>query len=113
MFTVAIIGGEYTGDYNKFKQKCVECLKNKVKTDAIVIRSIGDRYVDAFAERCRFRKDFFGANFKVYGKDALKVRAEQLLDGCDAVIAFKTDMKDIDMIIKKAAEEGLPLRVIK
>ena len=112
MFKVAIIGGEAMGDYPRFKKKCMECLKNKVKEDSIMIYTVGDRYVDAFAERYGIDTRFFGCDFKHHGRNALKERAEALLEDCNAVIIFENGLKDTQMIKKMAAEKGLPLRVI-
>lgn len=112
MFKVAIIGGEYTGNYSGFKKVCIKCLENKVKTGRIMIYTIGDKFVEAFAERFGISTHFFGADFKSHGKDALKIRAENMLKDCDAVISFDTNIKDIELITKMAVSKGLPIRKI-
>lgn len=113
MFKVVIVGGEHTHDYARFKKKCIECLKNKAKEGRIIIYTTGDRFVDAFSERYGIDTRFFPCDFKHYGKDALKYRAEAVLEDADAVIAFNDGQKDSQMIAKMAAEKGLPLRIIR
>jgi hypothetical protein len=113
MFKVVIVGGEHTHDYARFKKKCIECLKNKAKEGGIIIYTTGDRFVDAFSERYGIDTRFFPCDFKHYGKDALKYRAEAILEDADAVIAFNDGQKDSQMIAKMAAEKGLPLRIIR
>lgn len=112
MFKVAIIGGEGSKDYTKFKEKCIYYLKNRTK-EGIMIYTIGDKFVDAFAERYHITTRFFPCDFKTFGKEALKVRAEEMLKECDAVIAFKDGLKSTQMITKMAVEQGLPLRNVK
>ena len=113
MFKVAIIGGEQTGDYLKFKKTCKTCLKKKAEEGAIMIYTIGDRYVEAFAERYGIYIHTFPANFDIYGTMALKLRAQSLLRDCDGVIIFDNGTKDSDIIKKMATEKGLPIRIIK
>ena len=111
MFKVAIIGGEKTNDYPKFKKKCIQCLKNKVKEDSIMIYTIGDRFVDAFSERYSIPTRFFPCDFKTFGKDALKVRAEYLMEDVDALIAFNyKNNKDASYFVNLANEKGIPVR---
>lgn len=113
MFKVVIVGGEGTNDYPKFKKKCIECLRNKVKEDHIMIYTTGDKYVDAFAERYSIDTRFFACDFKKYGKDALLMRAIDILEDADAVIAFNDGQKDSQIISRMASEKGLPLRNIR
>lgn len=110
MFRVAIVGGEGMGDYPRFKEKCIKILSNKAKEGGIVIYTTGDRFVEAFAERYRIDTRTFYTDFKKYGKDALKVRNEEMLSDCDAVIGFDDGLKDTKMIIKMATDLNLPLR---
>ncbi len=110
MFKVAIIGGERTGDYPKFKEKCINLLRNKAKEGGIMIYTIGDKYVEAFAERYGIDYVFFPCDFQTFGRDALKYRAENLLKDADALIAFSKQIKDVDMIVRLANEKGIPVR---
>ena len=112
MFKVAIIGGESMGDYMRFKKKCIECLKNKVKETSVVIYTIGDRFVNVFAERYGITTKLFSADFQMYGKDALMMRNKEMLRDCDAVIIFNGSKKDVEIIKKMAGEKNLPMRVI-
>ena len=112
MFRVAIIGGEASEDYVKFRNKCISCLKEKVKTDHIMILSPGDRYIDAFSERFKIDVKTFIVDWKKYGKDALKARAEEMLSQSDAVIVFDLGKKETNIYKKMASEKGIPLRVI-
>lgn len=113
MFKVAIIGGELTKDYEKFKEKCINCLRNKAKEGAIMIYSTGDSYVKKFSSKYGIPTKIFYCDFKTYKNNALKVRAENMLFDCDAVIAFRNDLKDVQMITKLAADKGLQVRKIK
>lgn len=110
MFNVAIIGGEQTGNYPMFKKKVINLIKNKAKQGGIMILTTGDRYVEAFAERYGIDYTFFPCDFATFGRNALKYRAENLLENADALIAFSTNIKDVDMIAKMAAEKGIPIR---
>ena len=113
MFKVVIIGGESTNDYARFKKKCIECLRNKAKEGRIIIYTTGDKFVDAFSERYGIDTRFFPCDFKRFGRDALRYRAEDILKDADAVISFNDGQKDTQMIAKMAVEKGLPLRNIR
>lgn len=111
MFNVAIVGGEGSGDYPTFKEKCIFYLKNKAG-EGIKIYTTGDEYVDAFADRYRIDTIKFHTDFKKYGKDALKVRNEEMLENCDALIYFNDGTKDTKMILKMAKDLNIPVRII-
>ena len=114
MFKVVIVGGESTRDYEHFKKKCIECLRNKAKEGGIMIYTTGDRFVDAFSEQYRIDTRFFPANFKKYGRDALKVRATEMMEDADALITFNNDgHKESRIFTNMAAEKGLPMRNIR
>lgn len=113
MFKVVIVGGEGTKDYPRFKKKCIECLRNKVKEDRVMIYTTGDKYVEAFSERYGIDTRFFPCDFKKYGKDALLMRAMDIVADADAAIIFNDGQKDSQIIAKLAAEKGLPMRNIK
>lgn len=113
MFKVAIIGGEQTNNYEKFQSKCIFYLKNKAKEgNYIIIYTVGDKFVKKFAEKYGIATKTFYCDFLTYQKQALKVRAEKLLSDCDAVIAFRNDLKDIQIITKLANEKGLQVRKV-
>jgi len=109
MFKVAIIGGELSGDYPKFVERCTIFLKNKAK-EGIMIYSTGDKFVNEFAKKYGIITKIFYCDFQTYGRQALKVRAENLLKDCDGVIAFRRDLKDIQMIIKLAEEKKITVK---
>lgn len=111
MFKVAIIGGELTGDYPKFKEKCIYYLSRKAKEgNGIMIYTTGDKYVTEFARRYGITTKTFYCDFQTYKRQALKVRAENLLQDCDAIIAFRNDLKDIQMITNLATEKGIQIK---
>ena len=113
MFRVAIVGGENATEFNIFKQKCIFYLRNKAKEGRIIIYTTGDKFVDAFSERYGIDTRFFPCDFKRFGRDALRYRAEDILKDADAVISFNDGQKDTQMITKMAVEKGLPLRNIR
>lgn len=112
MFKVAIIGGKETNDYERFRTKCINLLRNKAK-EGIFILSTGDDYVDKFASRYRIDVENFYADFTKFGKMALKKRNDNLFAKCDAVIAFSPEKKDIQTIVNFAKEHNIPTREIK
>jgi predicted transposase YbfD/YdcC len=114
MFNVAIVGGENTKNYPKFEYKCAKILQKKASEgEKIVILSTGDKFNDDFAKKFHINTRLFITDWKKYGKDALKMRNEDLLKDCNAVIAFRNDLKDIQMITKMAVDKQLPLRIIQ
>ena len=113
MFRVAIIGGETATEFNIFKQKCIFYLKNKAKEGGgITILTTGDEYVDKFAKQFNIDTQFFISNWKLYGKNALKKRNEELLEKCDALIYFNDGIKDNKMIYDLAQKFGLSTRIV-
>lgn len=112
MFSVAIIGGENTKDYKFFSETCIKYLKNKAN-EGITIRSIGDTYIEAFAERYRIPVRFFATDWKKYGTDAYSARNDMLLDKCDGVIVFHDGSKNSSTIVKCAKDKNIPLRIVK
>lgn len=113
MFKVAIIGGEGTNDYEFFAQKCIYFLQNKAKEGRIIICTTGDAFVEKFSKQYRISTEQYIANWRKYGRDALKARNEEMLSSCEAVISFNDGLKDTQMITKKAIEKGLPCRKVK
>ena len=112
MFNVAIIGGSSTNDYEFFEKKCIQCLRNKAKTDHIMIYSIGDEYVEKFANRFNIDVKILPTYFKKYKSDALKLRNDELFSSINAVIAFDA-LKDAKVIAEMAQQRNLPVRLIK
>lgn len=112
MFKVAIVGGENMGNYPFFERKCVNCLKNKAKTEGVTIYTTGDAFVTHFAEKCGLATRTFYTDWKRFGHDALKARNDEMLSDCDAIIVFDDGIKDTRMILKMATDKGLPSRLI-
>lgn len=112
MFKVAIIGGENRGDYKLFAEKCVYFLKNKTK-EGIRILSIGDKYVDIFTITANIDKQVYYCDWKINGKDSLKVRNEKVINDSDAIIVFEDGTRDTNFFIEMTKKSGKPLRVIK
>ncbi len=112
MFKVAIIGGENMGNYPFFETKCVNCLKNKAKTEGVTIYTTGDSFVTRFAEKFGLTTRTFYTDWRTYGRDALKQRNIEMLSDCDAIISFNDGIKDTKMIVQMGIEKGLPHRLI-
>lgn len=112
MFKVVIVGGESTKDYDFFEKKCIQCLKNKVKTDTVMIYSIGDSYVERFSKRFGIDVRFFVSKFK-RKTSALNRRNEEMLADADALIAFNDKLKTTSTIIEKSNEKKIPSRIIE
>lgn len=112
MFRVAIVGGKDTDDYENFKAKCINLLRNKAK-EGIYILSTGDDFVDEFATRYKIDVQNFYADFAKFANLALKKRNELLLEKCDALIAFLPERNDIRHIIEMATERHIPIRRVK
>lgn len=110
MFKVLIIGAEEMGDYNKFRERTIFYLKRKKKSE-VMIYTLGDEFIDVFAKNNGVDTKFFPVDWKTYGKDALKKRAESVLLDCDGIIAFNTK-KDTEIIIKLAKEKNIPVRTV-
>ena len=109
MFKVVIVGGKDTGKYALFEKRCIHYLEKKA-SEGIMIYTTGDEYVERFSKRFRIDIRYFLCNFKKK-KDALDARNEEMLADADAVIAFDNGMADVRMIIDKATEKNIPLRV--
>lgn len=112
MFKVVIVGGESTKNYEFFEKKCIQCLKNKVKTDTVMIYSIGDSYVERFSSRFGIDVRFFITKFK-RKPSALNRRNEEMLSDANALIAFNDKLKATTTIIEKANEKKIPSRIIE
>ena len=111
MFKVAIMGGEATGDYLMFKNKCVKCLKNQAK-NGIMIYSTGDKFVNAFAERYGISIKTFPLDIQTYGRNAFDIRNETMFKDCDGLIYFSANRFYDQKIIEQAKNAGLSIRNI-
>ena len=112
MFKVVIVGGENRGDYKLFANKCVQILKNKVK-DGITIFSVGDKFVDIFSKATNIDVVNFCTNWSMNGKNALKVRNNEMIEKCDAAIIFDDGTKDTRTFASMIKEKNKPYRLIQ
>ena len=111
MFNVAIIGAEGLNDYYYCQGKCINCLKRKSEEkEPITIFSTGDSFVDLFSTKFGINVKNFYTNWRDHGKNALKVRNEEILANCNALIAFNDNRKDTKMLYDLAVERGIPVR---
>lgn len=114
MFNVVIIGGEQTGDYDFFKEKCIKYLKNKAESgEGITIFTIGDEFVTRFAEQFRIDYKYFMPNWKKDKDKALIIRNNNLLEKANAVIAFHYGSPDVKFIVKGAELRNILIRNVK
>jgi hypothetical protein len=114
MFNVAIIGAESFDNYDFCKEKCIKCLKKKADSgESITIHTTGDSFVDQFSKRYHINVKTFYANWQIYGKMALKQRNSELINGCNAMIIFDNQTKDIDILKKLAIDNEIPIRVFQ
>ena len=113
MFKVAIVGGENTGNYEFFKEKCIFFLRNKAKSGGgITIYTTGDEYVNKFSARYGIDVRTFYTDWNKNGKNALKERNEKLLDTCDAMILFDNEIKSDQILFSIDKEKGIPCRKV-
>ena len=103
MFNIAIIGGENTNNYKFFQEKCINLLRNKAKSgEGIRILTIGDDYVDAFANRFSIETKTYYCDWNTLGKEALKDRNRRIINDCDAVLYFDTGKRDLNYLFQYA-----------
>lgn len=111
MFRVAIIGGENTGNFDAFKERCIYFLRNKAKEGCgIMINTTGDEFVDKFAKMYNIDVRTFYTNWKKNGKNALIERNNEMLDSTDALIYFYGNKKDNTVIYEMALKRNIPTR---
>lgn len=114
MYNVAIIGGEETENYEFFKERCIFFLRNKAKSGCgITIYTTGDLFVDKFCSRYGIDERTFYTKWKNFGKMALKVRDDELLKECNAMIYFDNGIKDQEMLYNMAKRLNIPVRKVK
>ena len=114
MFNVIIIGAEDTGNYEFFRQKAIYYLSNKAKSgEGITIYTTGDEFIDRFTDRYRIDKHFFKADWKTYGKDALKCRNELMVRDANAIIFFQNNKRDFQVLYDYAKNKGIQARIVE
>lgn len=112
MYKVVIVGGEKMGNYSFFEQKVITYIKVRAKNEGVILFTVGDKFIDKFAEKFHITTKTFYTDWASFGKDALKERNIEMLNEADAVIIFEDELKDTHMIQKMATERGLPLRYV-
>ena len=110
MFRVAIVGADDLNNYELFEQRCIYFLKNKGKEGGIIIHTTGEEDVIKFASKWHIEYKIFYTDWKHYGKEALKHRNHELLEGCGGVIVFRSDVKGNGMIRQAALDLNIPCR---
>ena len=113
MFNVIIIGAEDTNNYNFFKEKTIKFLSRKAKSgEGITIYTTGDEYIDTFSKRFGIDERVFYTDWKSNGKDALKIRDNEILETANAIIFFQNNKKDFNTLFDQARKKNLPFRLV-
>lgn len=114
MFNVIILGAYHTNDYDFFKTKTINLLKNKAKEGCgITILTTGDDYVKKFAETYSIDIQTFSCNWELGdAKIVFQERNNALLKNANAVIYFDTGKKEYEFIYKSAQKQNIPVRHI-
>lgn len=113
MFYAAIIGADGAGTYERFKEKCVNCLRTKAREGITILATEEHEFITKFARECRLNIQYFYTDWKSYGRSALKERNKQLISNTSGLIYFDDGIKDNLMIKNLAERTGVPVRVIK
>lgn len=111
MFNIIVIGAEDTDNYEFVREKLIIALREKAKNgDGITIFTVGDSFVDQFTQRYNIDVHFFPTDWKTYGKNALKIRNEKMVENANALYFFENNKKDFKMLFNYAKEKGIPTR---
>lgn len=114
MFKVIIAGGEKTNNFTLFKEKCIYYLREKGRSgEGITIYTIGDEFVKDFAAKYGISLQYFFADWKKNGKNALAIRNEDMLSKANALIAFNDESSEMEHLIHQAKNANLPVRVVE
>lgn len=108
---LAIVG---TRTFDDYELMC-ECLKNGVFTTIVSGGSQGaDKLAERYAQEHDINMKVFPADWKQYGPSAGPRRNTQIVEYCDALLAFwdgkSTGTQDS---IKKATAAGKPVKVVR
>lgn len=113
MFNVAIVGADGINNIEFCTIKTIKLLERKAKEkEGIMLLSTGEDFVKNFSNRFNIDTQTFFTDFKKYGKNALKVRNNELLDKCNAIIIFDDGKKDTQILKEMAISRNIPLRYI-
>lgn len=113
MFTLIIIGAQDTFKYSEVRHKLLVLLQNKVRNrEYIVLRSIGDEYVERFASEFGFPISTYSADWGLYKNKALSVRNKALFKDADAIVYFNSQKKELEVIYQQAVNTKLATRYI-
>lgn len=114
MFNVIIVGGEKTEDYFFFKEKCAFYLKEKGKSGCgITIYTIGDKFVETFANKYGINVQYFFTDWKKDGKNAIAKRNELMFSSANAVIVFDDNTTETRFLISEAKKRNILVRIVK
>lgn len=110
MFNVAIIGSEGAGSYEYFRKRCIFNLRSKAEEGITILATEQHRYIEKFAFEFGINIQYFYADWKAYGKNALKERNKQLISNCSGLIYFEDGLRDSEMIVNLARRTGIPVK---
>lgn len=86
---LAIIGSRNFVDYSYMKSAILEHFDISSLTTIISGGATGaDKLAEKFAEEYNLAKEIYYPNWKTYGRAAGPIRNKQIIDNCDACIAF-------------------------
>lgn len=114
---LAIIGSRTFNNYELLKKELQPFLNEEIKNSLIVI-SGGARGADILGEKWakenKIRTLIFLANWQKYGKKAGFIRNYDIINNCDAVVAFwDGKSKGTAHSLNLAKEQNKPIKIIK
>lgn len=110
MFTVAIIGTDGISDTKFIEEKCINCLKEKAKTQKLMINHVNEDFPKLFCKKYRINSTCFNVDWKTNGNDAIKKRNEELIESSDALIIFNNNKKDTEILLNMFLKSKKPVR---
>jgi hypothetical protein len=117
-FKVIVAGSRGFNDYRILKENCNNFLREKKKTDNVIIVSGHARGADLLGEKYandeNFDLEVYPANWKKFGTSAGFRRNEQMAEVADALIAFWDGKSHgTKHMIEIAKNNGLNVRVVE
>lgn len=116
-FKVIIAGSRGFSNYKLLKETCNSTLREKKKTNNVIIVSGHAKGADLageqYANEEKFDLEIFPADWKKYGKSAGFRRNEQMAEFADALIAFWDGKSNgTKHMIDIATEKGMNVKVV-
>ena len=116
-FKVIIAGSRGFSNYKLLKETCNSTLREKKKTNNVIIVSGHAKGADLageqYANEDKFDLEIFPADWKKYGKSAGFRRNEQMAEFADALIAFWDGKSNgTKHMIDIATEKGMNVKVV-